>query len=163
MMRTMLALMAGMLCMAAGLRHAAALTAEDARLRRWAEMLQHLSLILAEGACPLPEAFRQAATGQSEADRQLLALAEQMQLHPLSPLPQLWQALGDESAEAAPLRRMMQRLGRGSMESRCQAAEQAAREMALMSQQTREKSARDAKMWRTLGFLGGACITIMLL
>lgn len=163
MMRTALALMAGLLCMAAGFRQAAALRAADARLRRWTEMARYLALLLSEGTCTLPEAFTLAASGDSEADRLLRTLAQELQRQPLKSLPEIWRALRDESPEEAPLNRMMQRLGRGSLESRRQAAEQAASELELLSDQAREKSLKDAKMWRTLGALGGACMTIMLL
>lgn len=163
MMRAALALMAGLMCMAAGFRQAAALRAADARLRRWTEMVRHLALLLSEGTCTLPEAFTLAASGDGEADRLLRSLAEQMRRQPLKSLPEIWRELRDESPEAAPLTRMMQRLGRGSLESRQQAAEQAASELELLADQAREKALKDAKMWRTLGALGGACMTIMLL
>jgi len=163
MMRTALALMAGLMCMAAGFRQAAALRAADARLRRWTDILRHLSLLLSEGTYSLPEAFLLAASCDSEPDITLRTLAEQMQRQPLKSLPELWETLCSDDPESAALARLMQRLGRGSLESRQQAAHNAADEFELLSAQAREKSLKDAKMWRTLGFLGGACIIIMLL
>lgn len=162
MIRSALALIAGMMCVVAGLRQAQALKAADASLKRWTEITRHLALLLHEGAYTLPEAFLQAASGDDAADKLLRSLAQRMTQEPLLSPPDLWQEMSGNQ-EPPLLTRMMQRLSHGSLESRQQAVQHAADELALLSAQAREKSLKDEKMWRTLGLLGGACVTIMLL
>lgn len=163
MIRAALAVVAGMLCAVAGLRRAAVLKASAARSKRWAEVLEHLSLILSEGASTLPEAFEQAATDALPPDQLLRALAADLRAQPLTPLPALYAARAQPGPEQDALTRLMNRLGRGSLEARCQAATQAADEIALLAAHAREHAEKDAVMWRDLGFIGGACLTLMLL
>ena len=163
MTRAMLAVMAGMLCALAGWRHAAALRASAARLHRWTEVLEHLALILSEGTSTLPEAFERAATSPLGPDELLLSLAADLRRQPLTPLPSLYAAHALPGPEHDALVRLMNRLGRGSLEMRCQAVSQTAEELALLARQSRESADRDAAMWRNLGFIGGACLTLMLL
>ena len=163
MTRAVLAVMAGMLCALAGWRHAAALRGSAARLRRWTEVLEHLALILSEGASTLPEAFEQAATGDLPPDELLRALAADLRRQPLTPLNELYAIRALTGPEGDALKRLMDRLGRGSLEMRCQAVSQTAEELSLLAVRARENADRDATMWRDLGFIGGACLTLMLL
>jgi len=61
------------------------------------------------------------------------------------------------------LARLFTRLGRGTKESRRLAAEQTAEEMTLLAQHAGNRAEKDARLWQTLGFVGGACLTILLL
>lgn len=160
MMRPLLAIIAGLLCGLLGMRQAQRLRDENIRLHRWEILLQHLCLILQESTLSLPEAFRQAATEHTPADELLRCLAQSMQAHPLSPLSDLFHG---EGPEAPILSRLMARLSHGSLDSRVQAAQQAAQEIALLAASAQTKSQQDAKMWATLGWTCGACLTLMLL
>lgn len=159
----MLAVMAGLLCALLGVRRAAALRAEEAENRRWADLLAALALILGEGALPLPEAFLTAADGAAAPDRLLHAMAERMKRQPLLTPAEAYEALSAPDPAREPLRRLFVRLGRGTLESRRLAAEQAAAEMALTAQQSAQRAQKDAKMWQTLGVTGGAALALMLL
>ena len=161
--RAALALMAGMLCAIMGLRRAASLRSTAARLRRWACVLEHLALILSEGTLTLPEAFEQAATAPLPPDALLRALATGLRAQPLLSLSALYAAHDTPTPERDVLARLMARLGHGSLEARCQAVSQAAQELALMASDARQTADKDATMWRNLGFIGGACLTLMLL
>ena len=152
--------MAGLLCGMLGMRRGQAIREQSASLRRWETLLRHLCLILQGGALPLPEAFLHAATGASAADDTLRSLAHRMQAEPLASLPQLYTPTGTEGPV---LSRMFAGLATGSLEERLLAVEQAAQEIALLAKSTGEKSAADARMWLKLGWLGGACVTLMLL
>ena len=163
MTRAALAVMAGLLCALAGLRRAGALQAAATRLRRWSDVLEHLALILAEGASTLPEAFEQAATAPLPPDELLRALAADLRSQPLASLSDLYAARAEPGPERDALARLMARLGRGSLEARCQAVSQAAQELSLLAEQARPSADKDAVMWRNLGFIGGACLTLMLL
>lgn len=163
MIRAMLAVMAGLLCAAAGVRRAGNIKRTAARLRRWTEALEHLTLILEEGTSTLPEALERAATDSAAPDALLRALAQGLRQQPLASLPDLYAACAQPGPERDTLARLMARLGRGSLDMRCQAARQAAEELALMARQSRENAEKDAAMWRSLGFIGGACLTLMLL
>lgn len=163
MIRAMLAVMAGMLCALAGWRRASALKSSATCLRRWQEVLEHLALILSEGASTLPEAFEQAATGALPPDDLLRALAADLRSQPLTPLPALYAAHAAADPGSDALTRLMRRLSRGSLEMRCQAVSQAAEELALLAGQARETADKDATMWRNLGLIGGACLTLMLI
>lgn len=163
MIRPLLAVMAGLLCGVAGLRQARQLTGGAARLRRLEELLRHLSLLLKESALSLPEALEQAASSASAADDLLRSLALRMRSQPLTPLCELYEVLHVSGPEAAALSRLMARLGRGSLESRCQAVDQAAGEIAYLASAAGDKAAKDARMWATLGWTCGACLTLLLL
>ena len=160
MIRPVLAIMAGLLCGMLGMRHGRAIREQSASLRRWETLLRHLCLILREGALPLPEAFLQAATEPTAADNTLRSLALRMQEEPLTDLPQLYTPTGPEGPV---LQRMFTGLATGSLEERLLAAAQAADEIALLAQSTGDKAATDARMWLKLGWLCGACVTLMLL
>lgn len=159
MIRLLLALMAGMLCGVLGLRQAGRIRQESAALARWQVMLQHLCLLLQAGLS-LPEAFTQCATEDTPCDALLRRLARGLQQEPLSSLPQLYTPQG---AEGPALSRLMAGLSRGSLESRVLCARQAAEELALLAQSAREKALQDARMWRTLGWACGGCLTLLML
>lgn len=160
MIRPLLAVMAGLLCGVMGMRQSKRIHAENALLRRWQEMLQHLCLLLREGALSMPEAFEAAADGSTQADAQLLRLAGAMREHPMTSLPDFYLPQG----KAGPaLARMFAGLSRGSLENRLLAAEQAGREIALLADTAQTKAQQDARMWTTLGWTCGACLTLMLL
>lgn len=163
MIRAVLAVMAGLLCGVIGVRHARRLSGTASRLRRWEELLRHLALLLTEGDASLPEVFEQAASAHEAPDELLCRLARQMREQPMSMLPDLYAACQNICEEDGVLTRLMARLGRGSLESRRQAVEQAAEEIALLSASASAKAATDARMWTTLGWTCGACLTLMLI
>lgn len=161
--RVTLAIAAGLLCGAMGLRRAAALCRDAQRLHRLEALLRHLALLLREGGGSLPEVLRAAATSPGLPDDTLRALADGLVRNPLADLSGLYAGLPACQPEDGVLRRLMPRLGRGSVSQRCQAVEQAADEIALLAASTREKAEKDAPMHRTLGWVFGACLTLMLL
>ncbi len=161
--RVLLAIAAGLLCGVMGLRRASALCRDARRLRRLEEMLRHLMLLLREGGGSLPEVLRAAATLPGPPDDTLRALADGLTRDPLADLAELYAGLPIYQPENGVLHRLMPRLARGSVEQRCQAVEQAAAEIALLAVSTREKAEKDAPMHRTLGWVFGACLTLMLL
>lgn len=163
MIRTVLAIAAGLLCAAAGLRHGRDLQAVCQRLQRWVELLRHLALLVREGAGSLPDVLTAAASESLLPDAILRRLAEDMRAHPLSRPEELADLSALTEKERAPLQRLLHRLSHGSRESRCQAIEGCADEMALMADAVRDKARTDARMWRQLSFLMGACLTLWLI
>lgn len=163
MTRAVLAVMAGLLCAAAGLRGASDIRQTAERLRRWSNTLTRLELILSEGVYTLPESFQRTATEGGAPDKLLQALAQGLRREPMSSLPELYGRQAVPSPENEPLGRLMTRLMHGSLELRCQAVKEAAEEISLLARQARENADRDANMWRSLGLIGGACLTLMLL
>ena len=163
MIRPALAVFAGLVCGVIGQRQARRLREEGTNLRSLEQLLRRLSLLLQEGTLSLPEALRQSAGENAAADRLLRRLAEGLEACPLTPLPELYAHLAPAGPEAPVLARLMDRLGRGSLESRCQAAEQAAEEIALLARDATDRAARDAKLHASLGWTCGACLTILLL
>ncbi len=160
MIRPLLAIMAGLLCGVMGMRQSSRIRETSATLHRWEVILQHLCLLLQERSLSLPEAFTQAATNDTPADRLLLHLANALQRDPLTPLPQHYKPQGEEGNL---LLRLFEGLAHGSLESRVLSARQAAEEMALLSSAAQGKAQQDGKMWSTLGWTCGACLTLMLL
>lgn len=160
MMRPVLAVMAGLLCGVMGLRQASRIRETNATLHRWQTLLQHLCLLLQEQSLSLPEAFTQAATEHTPADQLLCQWAEALRQDPLTPLPQHYTPQG---AEGAVLLRLLEGLSHGSLESRVLSAQQAAEEMSLLASASQSKAQQDSKMWSTLGWTCGACLTLMLL
>lgn len=163
MTRAALAVMAGLLCGLAGVRRAAALRAEEAELHRWADLLASLALILGEGTLSLPDALLAAADGQAMPDTLLRGMAERMKRDPLTSPYAAYDALAAPSPARETLGRMFMRLGRGTLESRRLAAEQAASAIDLMARQAAQRVQKDAKLFQTLGFTGGAALTLLLL
>lgn len=163
MIRPVLAVFAGLLCGLIGQRQARRLREEGASLRRWTQLLRCLALLLQEGTLSLPEALRQAAGEDSAPDLMLRRLGDEMEHHPLSPLPELFARCAPAGPEAPVLSRLMAQLCRGSLESRCQATEQAAEEIGLLARSASERAAQDAKLHASLGWTCGACLTILLL
>ncbi|MBQ8654833.1 MAG: hypothetical protein IJ507_07815 [Clostridia bacterium] len=133
------------------------------RLARWEPVLDHLALLLREGAMNLPEALCAAGCGNGEPDRLLQAAARTLRDQPLAPLDALPALHKLPADEADALRGLLLRLTQGSRDSRVQAAERAARSFAGLSAAAGERSASEERMWRQLGPVLGACLTIWLM
>ena len=163
MSRGILAIMAGLLCALAGLRRASALKNEAARLNRWTVLLRHLSLLLQEGTLPIPEALCAVANATDAPDQLLHTLAKVVQQSPMTTLAQAYRQHSPPCPEQSAMQRMFLGLGHGSKASRSLAVQQAAEEIRLLAENAETRAAKDARLWQTLGFIGGACLTLMLL
>lgn len=163
MTRLALAIAAGLLCGLAGMRQSAALQSEASRLRRWHELLMQLALILQERSVSLPEALRIAADRSLQPDRVMHTLAARMHLHPLEALADSFDQSCPPLPEKAALMRMCVHLGQGTLESRTQAVHSVAGEISLMAAAASARADKDARLWRTLGWLGGACLALLLI
>lgn len=163
MIRTILAIMAGLLCALAGMKHAASLNGDAARLARWVQLLSHLSLLIREGTLSIPEALCTAADGLQLPDRLMQEIAARVHATPLLTLSDAYAQCSSDSIEREVLLRLFTRLSRGTKESRLLAVEHACEELQLLSSAASQKAAKDARLWQTLGFTGGVCVTILLL
>lgn len=163
MTRLLPALLAGLLCGVAGMRHAGALRAQAARLHRWDALLQRLQLLLQESAYALPDALAMAADGTGLPDQALQTVARGLRTAPREPLSAQVRALALPVPERDVLERMAERLSHGSLEARCLAVEQARAELAPLCEEAGQTVRRDARMWASLGWTVGACVTILLL
>lgn len=159
MIHLFLSLTAGLLCGMLGIRQAQRIREENAVLGRWAVMLRQLCLLLQEGLS-LPDAFEQAAMEDTSADKLLRRLSSQLRTQPLVALPQLYTPRGKEGSL---ILRLLEGLSHGTQESRVLCAEQAAEEAELLARSVRDKARQDARMWATLGWACGACLTLLLL
>lgn len=159
MIHLFLSLTVGLLCGVLGIRQAQRIREENVTLARWALMLRQLCLLLQEGLS-LPDAFDQAATENTAADRLLRSLADQLRAQPMAALPQLYTPQGKEGPL---LVRLLEGLSHGAQESRILCVQQAAEEAGLLAQSVRDKAQQDARMWATLGWACGACLTLLLL
>lgn len=163
MSRAVIAVMAGLLCALAGVKHGASLNADAHRLARWCQLLRHLTLLLQEGALSIPEALCAATDGPHPPDKLLRQLAMTLRSSPMMTLAEAYHACASDCPERELLARMFTRIGQGSKESRVLALEQAAKEMQLQAESASVKVEKDVKLWQTLGFTGGICLTILLL
>ncbi|MGN0745818.1 MAG: hypothetical protein ACI4ML_04000 [Aristaeellaceae bacterium] len=163
MIRTGLAIAAGLLCAAAGWRRGQDMRTCCQRQDRWAALMRHLSLLLAEGAGSLPEVLDMAAREDALPDRLLRSLAEGLRTRPLQTPEELLDLSALPLAEQEILLRLLHRLGHGSRESRCQAVDACGEEMRLLASSHRAQADTEAKMWRQLGLLGGLCLTLWLI
>lgn len=163
MSRAVLAMMAGLLCALAGAKYASSLRADATRMARWVQLLQHLALLLEEAALPIPQALCAAADGHLPPDELLRHMAAAIQAQPLLTPEAAFLQCCKDTQEKPTLVRMFSRLGRGSKENRCLAVQQASNEMQLLSQAAAARAEKDMKLWQTLGFIGGTCLTILLL
>ena len=162
-MQPFLAVCAGLLCVLYGLRASAHVKVEARRLARWTVLLPRVSLLIAEETRSLPEAMRLAADEPHPPDRLLHAVADAVCTDPLLSLAEAFARHCPPCTEHETLMRMHERLGRGSAESRRLAVVQAAAALAQMSANVKDRAARDARLYATLGFTGGACLAILLL
>lgn len=163
MIRIVLAVLAGLLCGAAGMGRAGEIRWKGARLKRWQEILEHMQLLMEQGTLPLPEVLLQCANEDAQPDALLRKLAKAMADTPMAPIQEHWARMEEDGEEAGVLRRMMGGLSSGTLESRVLAVAQALREMQWMASAAHEKEKNDARMWATLGWTCGACLTILLL
>lgn len=162
-MQSAFAVTAGLICALAGMRHAAALRGDAQLLQRWTEIAERLALLLEEQSVPLPEVFRIAADAETAADKLLRRIADDMTANPLTSTAQSFEAHCGNCLQEDALLRMFSRLGRGSVQTRCAACRQSAAFLAQEAAKAHAQSEKDAKMWRTLGWTGGICLTLMLI
>ena len=161
-MHQVLAVTAGLLCGLYGWRTAAHLQREATNATRWSQLLPHLALLLEEAVLPLPRALHLTADGNGTADRVLQAIAQTLESNPLV-TPQEAYSNHAPQPSPEPLMRLFRQISRGSAEQRALATRQCAQEMALLAQAARERAGKDVKLLRTLGWTGGACLTLLLL
>jgi stage III sporulation protein AB len=161
--RTVLAIMAGLLCALAGARHAASLKTDASRLNRWAKLLRHLALLVKEGTFSIPEALCAAADDSHTPDKLLREMAARLTASPLLTPGEDFTQCADDCQEKTVLARMFGRLGRGSKDSRVLAVEQATEEITLLAEAASARAEKDVKLWQTLGLTGGICLTILLM
>lgn len=155
------ALIAGLCCGVAGSRYGAVLRRQAASLKRWEELLRHLSLLLGQGEYPLPACLEHVATTAQSPDEQLRRIARLQRTQPLASLDALYQP--ERAPEADIVTRCLRRISAGSAAERSLAATQAADEIGLMYASVAPKAAVDAKMWTSLGWTIGASLMLMLL
>lgn len=163
MMRTVFAAAAGLICTLAGYRHASALRSDAKMLQRWAEIASRLALLLEEQAVSLPEVLQTAADADTDADRLLLDIAGDMAANPMTNAAQSFGAHCEGCPQQETLQRMFSRLGHGSVQSRITACRQSAALLQEAAGKARAVSDKDAKMWRTLGWTGGLCLSLLLI
>lgn len=164
MTRLLFPICAALLSTLAGLHLSTHLRQEEQRLARWGEVLPHLHLLMASCAYSLPEAFRLCADGNHPPDTLLRQLADELERTPLSSpgalTDKLWSPPGSEKDIIS---RMMHLLSRGSLESRLLAVENARQEVALMHEKAARKAGKDARLYQTLGWIGGLCLLLILM
>lgn len=163
MTQLMLPLCAAMLCTLCGMRLASSLHREEERLLRWSALLAHCEVLLSASAYSLPEVFRLCATEKSAADALLRTLSEQMQQQRMTPLVTLADTACPPCVERECLLRWLQAVSHGSLENRLFATQSARKEIDLMHQQSRQKAEKDAKLYQTLGWVGGLCLMLLML
>lgn len=159
MMRASLAIIAGLLAGLLGTRYAAGLRQNARRLTRWDALLAHMILLMQEQACALPEAMRLAADDAGEADALMQSVAAQMEADPLF---RAQDAVLPDWPESAVLVRMLRGISAGSLAARVQSVASARAEIALLAQSAADAAGKDARMWSQLGWLGGACLAVLL-
>lgn len=163
MNRLIPALGAGVSVAMMGLRHSQELHRQCIRLARWTGLTRHLALLLQEEAGSLPDVLRMAAQEKGEPDRILQSVAQRMRLQPLFLTVDIPEILRLPSNEQELLLRLFSRLTQGSRDSRVQAAQECSVQFAQLAEAARVQNEADAKMWRQLGFLSGACLTLWLM
>lgn len=163
MTRLLFPICAALLSTLAGLHLSTHLRQEEQRLARWGEILQHLHLLMASCAYSLPEAFRLCADGNHPPDTLLRQLADALERAPLSSPGALTDRLCPAISEKDIISRMMHLLSRGSLESRLLAVENARQEVALMHEKAARKTDKDARLYQTLGWIGGLCLLLILM
>ena len=163
MSRGILAIMAGLLCALAGTKYASTLKGNASRMARWVQLLSHLSLLLQEGSLSIPEALCAAADEPQQPDRLLREIALTISSDPMTSLFDAFCACKIDGTEKDVLRRLFSRLGHGTKDNRCLALRQSTEEMQMLARTASAKAEKDVKLWQTLGFIGGICLTILLL
>lgn len=162
-MQSAFAVAAGLICALAGFRHAASLRSDAQLLQRWTEIAERLALLLEEQSAPLPEVLRIAADADTAADELLRQMAGDMSANPLISAAQAFGMRCGSCQQQDTLLRMFSRLGRGSVQARSAACRQSAAFLAQEAAKARIAGEKDARMWRTLGWTGGVCLTLMLI
>lgn len=162
-MHSVFAIAAGMICVLAGSRHAASLRGDAQQLQRWSEIAARLALLLEEQSASLPEVLRTAADADTDVDELLRQMARDMDANPLTSAAQAFSFRFENCQQRDTLLRMFSLLGRGSVQARSAACRQCAAFLTQEASKARAAAEKDAKMWRTLGWTGGVCLTLMLI
>ncbi|MBQ7848097.1 MAG: hypothetical protein IJ343_00025 [Clostridia bacterium] len=163
MTRTFLAVCAGLLCGLAGFRHAGELRGNSARLHAWTDALRRLRLLLTEGALSLPEVLRAAGTELHGPDRLLYDVADRLIADPLLSVPEAFDQACPPLAERSALLRLADGISHGSLEARILACEQSEALIGQLASEASANAERNAKLWQTLGWTGGICLTLILI
>lgn len=163
MNQTFLAVISGLLCALIGMRRAAYLRSEARRLSAWHDALQRLQLLLCEATLPLPDALRRAGNGLSAPDKALTAAADLLLAQPLLTLPEIFEQVLVVSPEQPVLLHLAEELSHGSLDSRCLACEQCTALISQLASEAATRAARDVKLFQTLGWSGGICLTLILI
>ncbi len=132
-------------------------------MRRWGALLERLAVILNGQGASLPEALCAASDGNTGPDGVLRGMAEQLQAAPMCSLQGAFEAACPDWPERAALTRMFASLGRGPLQGRMLALQQGIGELSLLGESAKMRADKDAKLFQTLGWTGGACLTIFLL
>lgn len=163
MMRTAVAIAAGLLCALYGHRAADGLRQDARCLSRWAEVLTHLELLIAQAALPLPQVLMAAADTASLPDEILRSAADRIEAQPLLTIREAFDAACPACAGREILLRLADRLGRGDASQRSLACRQACDEISRLAESARQRAASDSRLRVTLGWTCGACLTLLLL
>lgn len=164
MTRLLFPICAALLSTLAGLHLSTHLRQEEQRLARWGEILQHLHLLMVSCAYSLPEAFRLCADGHHPPDALFTSACGRIRANAavLAGCAD-GQTVASAGSERDIISRMMHLLSRGSLESRLLAVENARQEVALMHEKAARKADKDARLYQTLGWIGGLCLLLILM
>ena len=151
---------AGLCCVALGLNSGAVARRRLHRLEDGIEALQRMRLALEERQ-PLCGVF--ASAGEGPMGQRLRDVAHALQSHPLVTPDQIWQGeTGLPADEKAWWAALLMRLNEGSLESRCQAVEQAEKQLNRTLEKERQKEERTQPLRRSLSGLGGLAVLLLL-
>ena len=170
-MRLLGALLVLLACGAAGMLLARSLALRRETLRELQVALQLLETEISFTATPLPEALRRVAEKTRTPTRRLFATASQMlRSTPGAAVSQAWDRGLGVLAAAAPLEErdlavlsdLGQGLGQGDKADQIGKLELAKAQLRQLEEEASEESRRQARLWQTLGFLGGLALIILL-
>lgn len=164
MTRLLFPVCAALLSTLAGLHLSTHLRQEEQRLARWGEILQHLHLLMAscgvlccrkrsgcapDGNHPPDTATRQLADALERAAAVLAGRADGQAVSGN-------QRKGHHQPNDAPAQPRR-------LENRLLAVENARQEVALMHEKAARKADKDARLYQTLGWIGGLCLLLILM
>lgn len=159
-----LAVLAGAACVGWGSGAARQLDGREKELRAWEEALSRLEGALAGGGEELPFLLRRGAGGQIFP---LYALAEQLERDPARPAEAL---LSDFPAdplltaeEKETLRACVRALFSPDLPAQARTVARCREDWAVFRRRAEEKKEKNARLYRNLGWLGGAAVFILLI
>lgn len=166
----MYALGAGVACALIGYMASRTLTMRVTNITQWLAALKRIETSLKGAGLSIMRVLEAGMAKDSPTvSNRLKETVEQMKLHPPWTVEQAWMEAsktklsGERDAEKAILDQCFRDIGLGTIDQRQQGLSLAMERLALLNTEAREEERRNGRLYKSLGWLAGLALVLMLL